>query len=96
MSRLPRAAHRCMQCICRNSRQYHDRMGDEDEPGWNDLVHCRVLEEALEGCSGVGFRTVTASPTAGLAELLADMTSEDVDITHCALSDLAPTPLDCD
>ena len=33
--------------ICRNSLKCKDKM--EYEPAWNDLVHCRVLEEALEG-----------------------------------------------
>ncbi|KAK4146931.1 uncharacterized protein C8A04DRAFT_9428 [Dichotomopilus funicola] len=51
-----RAFHRQMQRICRNSLKCKDQM--EYEPAWNDLVHCRVLEEALEGQDAVDFRNI--------------------------------------
>ncbi|KAK3356310.1 hypothetical protein B0T25DRAFT_536497 [Lasiosphaeria hispida] len=115
-----RDAHHQMQRICRNSLKCQDKM--EYEPAWNDLVHCRVLEEALEGRAEVDFRNITLCRTLkifhdddpalrenkvdygiflqptpreddGLAERLADLGSENIDITHFTLSDFAPTPL---
>jgi hypothetical protein len=113
------AVHHQMQRICRNSLKCKDRM--EYEPAWNDLVHCRVLEEALEGQDTVAFRNITLCRTLkafhdndpglrenkvdygiflqpaggddGLGERLSDLASEDVDLTHFALSDFALTPL---
>lgn len=113
-----RAAHRQMRRICRNSLACLQRM--EYEPAWNDLVHSRVLEEALDSFDIVGFRNVTPcrtlkkfhdedpalrdnkvdygiflqpDPGDGLADLLANLRGESVDITHFPLSDLSPTPL---
>ncbi|KAL2191115.1 hypothetical protein L209DRAFT_760877 [Thermothelomyces heterothallicus CBS 203.75] len=56
-----RAVHRQMRRICRNSRKCKDKM--EYGPAWNDLVHCRVLEEALEGQDAVDFRNITLCRT---------------------------------
>ena len=47
--------------ICRNSLKCKDKM--EYEPAWNDLVHCRVLEEALEGQDVIDFRNITLCRT---------------------------------
>lgn len=51
-----RTFHRQMRRICRNSLKCKDKM--EDGPAWNELVHCRVLEEALEGRDIVAFRNI--------------------------------------
>ena len=108
-----------MRRICRNSLKCKKKM--EYEPSWNDLVHCRVLEEALEGQDAIDFRNLTLCRTLktfhdddptlrenkvdydiflqpsqrcdGLSERLSDLASEDIDITHFTLSDIAPTPL---
>ncbi|KAK4132641.1 hypothetical protein BT67DRAFT_443540 [Trichocladium antarcticum] len=56
-----RAVHRQMRRICRNSLKCKDRM--EYEAAWNDLVHCRVLEEALEGQDAIDFRNITLCRT---------------------------------
>ncbi|KAL2158729.1 hypothetical protein VTH06DRAFT_4211 [Thermothelomyces fergusii] len=58
------AVHREMQRIHRNSEKCETRM--EHEPGWNDLVHSRVLEEALEGQADVDFRNITVCRTSKL------------------------------
>ncbi|KXX82093.1 hypothetical protein MMYC01_201545 [Madurella mycetomatis] len=113
------AVHRQMKRIHRNSVKCKAMM--EHEPAWNGLVHCRVLEEALEGQGGVDFRNTTVCRTLrpyhdggptlgddkvdygiflqptqgsdGLAERLADLASNGIDITHFNLSDFAKTPL---
>ncbi len=55
------AVHRQMLRICRNSLKCEEKM--EYEPAWNDLVHCRVLEEALEGQVAIDFRNITLCHT---------------------------------
>lgn len=53
--------HRTMQKICRNSRKCKVKM--EYEPAWNDLVHSRILEEALDRQASVDFRNITLCRT---------------------------------
>lgn len=31
------------------------------EPSWNELVHCRMLERAVRGCSGVEYHNITTA-----------------------------------
>jgi hypothetical protein len=31
------------------------------EPSWNERVHCRVLEQAVRGCSGVEYHNITTA-----------------------------------
>lgn len=55
------AVHLQMRRICRNSLKCRDKM--ECEPAWNDLVHCHILEEPLEGEDAVDFRNLTLCRT---------------------------------
>jgi hypothetical protein len=56
-----RFVHHQMQRICRNSLKCKGQM--EHWPAWNGLVHCRILEEALEGQDATGFRNITLCRT---------------------------------
>jgi hypothetical protein len=57
-----RATHSRIQHICRNSVRCLKRI--EHEPAWNEQVHYRILEEALENhFDDVGFRNLTMCRT---------------------------------
>lgn len=55
------AVHRQMQRICWNGLKCTEEIGYER--AWNDLVHCRVLEEALGGQDATDFHNITLCRT---------------------------------
>lgn len=73
--------------VCRTKKKYHD--GDPALRE-NKVDYGIFLQPRSEGFTASADRSADNN---GLAELLADLAGEDVDITHCTLSDLAPTPL---